>query len=381
MMHSRQTRGFLISSLVVFLTIYFGFYFFNAPKRHFDYTRGLYDWSGSTRIEYVDTLRIQKYYQKFFEVGLDDRLEPTPIDEIWEGGIADRNRRLENKDSESYPYYRDTIVRYPVYVVPCVYIHQAVFLQKNLNTADLAKKVLYLLDYKLLDYDNEYAARVNEFQIDCDWPAKGQGAYFDFLKALKKEMRNSIKFAHFQLSATLRLYPYKFTDQMGVLPVDRAMLMCYNLQPPDSRGQKRSIFSLKVLRAYLKGAAAYPLPIDIALPHFSLAFVYENAQFQRLFRNVDTEFSALLHHDKGLWYTVQKDSLISTWNDDFYLRKGQRVKLEEVSLEELKKALYLIDQNVVFKDRPTLSFFSIENLPNANTATLKGLDRLFRTRP
>jgi hypothetical protein len=89
----------------------------------------------------------------------------------------------------------------------------------------------------------------------------------------------------------------------------------------------------------------------------------------------------LLHHDKGLWYTVQKDSLISTWNDDFYLRKGQRVKIEEVPLPELKQALRLIDQNVVFRGRPTLSFFSIENLSNANAATLKGLDRLYRTRP
>jgi hypothetical protein len=381
MMHSRQTRGFFISSLLVFFTIYFGLYFFCAPKRHFDYTRGIYDWSGVTRIEYADTLHIQKYYQKFFEVGLDDRLEPTPIDEIWEGSIADRNRMIDNKDAESYPYYRDTIVKHPVYVVPCVYIHQAVFLQKTLNTKELAKKVLHLLDWHLLEYNYPAASRLIEFQIDCDWPAKGQGAYFDFLIALKKEMRNSIKYAHILLSATLRLYPYKFPDQMGILPVDRAMLMCYNLQPPDHRGQKRSIFSLKVLHDYLVGARVYPVALDIALPIFNLAYVYDEHLFQKMLHNVDKDFKGILHHDNGYWFTLQKDTLIYDYPKDNFLRKGQRVKLEEVSLKELKKALKLIDQNVVFRDRPTLSFYSIENLPNANTATLKGLDRLYRTRP
>jgi hypothetical protein len=380
MMHSRSVRGFVISSLLLFLISYFGFYFFYQPKRHFDYKRGLYDWSGTTQIEYVDTLCIQKYYQKFFEVGLDDRLEPIPVDEIW-AGIEDRNRQLEIEDEVSGSYYRDTIVRHPVFLVPCVYIHQAVFLQKTLNTKELAKKVLYLLDWHLLEYDYPAASRVNEFQIDCDWPAKGQVAYFEFLKALKNEMRHSIKFAHFQLSATLRLYPYKFPDKMGVLPVDRAMLMCYNLQPPDHRGQKRSIFSLKVLHDYLVGARVYPVPIDIALPIFNLAYVYDEHLFQKMLHNVDKDFKGILHHDNGYWYTLQKDTLIYDYPKDNFLRKGQRVKLEEVSLKELKKALKLIDQNVVFRDRPTLSFYSIENLPNASAATLKGLDRLYRIRP
>jgi hypothetical protein len=376
MMNFRSARSFVLSGLLVFLAIYFGLHFFYKPKRQFTYTRGIYDWSGWYQLEYADTLHIQKYYQKFFEVGLDNLLQPVPVDEIVDYDIANRSRTVDYTE-----YYRDTIVKTPHYLVPCVYIHQAVFLQKNLNTADLAKKIMYLLEYKLSDYDSKNAARINEFQIDCDWPASGQNAYFDFLRAFKKELRARRKYANFILSATLRLYPYKFPEKMGYLPVDRAMLMCYNLQPPDPRGQECSIFSLKVLRAYLEGASAYPLPIDIALPHFSLAFVYENGQFQRLFRNVGAEFRGLLHHDKGLWYTVQKDSLISTWNDDFYLRKGQRVKIETVPLPELKQALRLIDRNVVFHGRPTLSFFSIENLSNANAATLKGLDRLYRTRP
>ena len=372
MMNFRSARSFVISSLLVFLAIYFGLHNFYKPKRQFTYTRGIYDWSGWSEIEYADTLQIQKYYQKFFEVGLDNLLQPIPVDELSEYSLVDRRRRIEHDE-----YYGDTVVNAPQFLVPCVYIHQAVFLQKNLNTTDLAKKVLHLLDLKLSEYESDYAARVNEFQMDCDWTASSQKAYFSFLIAFKKELRANIKYAHFMLSATLRLYPYKFPDKMGYLPVDRAMLMCYNLQPPDPRGQERSIFSLKVLRDYLEGASAYPLPIDIALPHFSLAFVYENGQLQRLFRNIDAEFRGLLHKDKGLWYTVLKDTL----NDDFYLRKGQRVKLEEVKISELKTALRLIDKNVVFRGKPTLSFFSIENLSNANATTLKGLDRLYRSRP
>ena len=107
-------------------------------------------------------------------MGLDNLLQPVPVDELGDYIIADRRRTVDYTE-----YYRDTIVKTPHYLVPCVYIHQAVFLQKNLNTADLAKKIMYLLDYKLSDYDSEYAARVNEFQIDCDWPASGQNAYFE----------------------------------------------------------------------------------------------------------------------------------------------------------------------------------------------------------
>ncbi|MBK7469002.1 MAG: hypothetical protein IPJ43_20660 [Saprospiraceae bacterium] len=48
-----------------------------------------------------------------------------------------------------------------------------------------------------------------------------------------------------EISATLRLYPYKYTDNMGVPPVDKVMLMCYNLLNPLENLKQNSILDLK----------------------------------------------------------------------------------------------------------------------------------------
>ena len=49
------------------------------------------------------------------------------------------------------------------------------------------------------------------------------------------------------MSATIRLHQVKYRADTGVPPVDRGMLMAYNLLPPDQAGERSSILDNREL--------------------------------------------------------------------------------------------------------------------------------------
>ena len=81
---------------------------------------------------------------------------------------------------------------------------------------------------------------VKEIQIDCDWTASTQEAYFEFLHYLKEKAKDK----QIQLSATIRLHQLSMTPP----PVDRGILMMYNTgdvkqlscQKPSSLAEQRN---------------------------------------------------------------------------------------------------------------------------------------------
>lgn len=361
-------KQLFISCLVFFMCCFLFLKFYQQPKRWHHFERGFYSWGGYYSESDIDTIKVQKVYQKFFEVGLNNLLEPIPVDEISSYKIIS-NYRYDRPDKRS-PLLKE--------LVPVVYVQNSVLLQKDFNAADLAQKVWHLLRLSLEGQNNDgLDVQVHEFQMDCDWTPRTRKNYFLFLTAFKKELRASALFGHCQLSATLRLYPYKYPDKMGFLPkeVDRAMLMCYNLSAPDHKGQRNSIFSLEVLKAYLQNTAPYPTILDIALPVYSMAYVYQDRQLVKLLRNTDSTFNSSLQPLDGLWYAAQKDTLI----DEFYMRKGQRVKLETISYFDLKSAIKIIQDEVFFRVRPTLSFFSLESIYDNKSISAAEFARLYRS--
>ncbi|MEM0544143.1 hypothetical protein WFZ85_16275, partial [Flavobacterium sp. j3] len=93
-----------------------------------------------------------------------------------------------------------------------------------------------------------------------------------FLKKLKEISKKEI-------SCTLRLYPYKYPDKMGVPPVDKVMIMCYNLINPLENENKNSILDLAELESYLISVPKYHKHIVIAFPIYSWMQVYLNKRF------------------------------------------------------------------------------------------------------
>jgi len=291
-----------------------------------------YPTSSNKEKEILVNQNIKKLYVKFFEVDCTDAMGNFPI----------------SKTSFSLNSYCDVEKPNPYEVIPTVYIKNIVFYKSNEKDLDkLADNVNFLIN----KYTNERldSLKVDEIQIDCDWTASTKNKYFYFLKKLKLISQKKI-------SATLRLYPYKYPDKMGVPPVDKVTLMCYNLINPLADQSKNSILDLKELESYLKTGKKYPLHLDVALPVYSWMQVYQNNQFTNVLYDVK-DIKPHLKEIKPLWYEVQKDTVI---NYETYLRVGDKIKYEEITADKINKAIALIKKNIKLDKEITVTLFHLD---------------------
>lgn len=283
--------------------------------------------------EKLDTILKQtethKLYVKFFEVEHNELMGNIPIS---------KNRiRIDDKDVE---------------VVPTIFIKNEVFLKSSNKDLDLLADNINFLINKFKNEDYEKEVLVNEFQMDCDWTIKTKEKYFYFLKKIKLLSKKEI-------SCTLRLYPYKYRDKMGVPPVDKVMLMCYNLLNPLENPKQNSILDVDELSKYLNVSSKYPLHVDIALPIYSWMQLYQNNQFQNvIYSNHDYLLKSMKKID-NLWYEVTEDVQV----DDNYIRVGDKIKYEEVTKETIQKAIQLLKENIEFDKLTTVSLFHLDEAP------------------
>jgi hypothetical protein len=135
--------------------------------------------------------------------------------------------------------------------VPVVYIENKVF-----ETPDdsLAVKVHEVVS-RMLKQQNFCT---DELQIDCDWSEKTRASYFLFLKKIKEISR-------WKITATIRLHQIKFFKRTGVPPVDKGVLMYYNMGKITG-DNRNSILDNQIGEQYLGEFDKYPLPLDLALP-------------------------------------------------------------------------------------------------------------------
>ncbi|AWH86661.1 hypothetical protein HYN59_16785 [Flavobacterium album] len=196
--------------------------------------------------------------------------------------------------------------------------------------------------------DTATAGRIAEYQMDCDWTPSTKDNYFYFLKKLKALSKKKI-------SCTLRLYPYKYPDKMGIPPVDSAMLMCYNLIHPLEDKKKNTILDVDELKSYLDTGEKYPLHLDIALPVYSWAQLYQNNKFRAImYSNPMTEGG--FRKKEGLWYEAVRDTMV----DDIWIRKGDLVKQETVTKEALQEVISIIKKKVPLGETITVSLFHLD---------------------
>lgn len=301
-----------------------------------------YFWeSGSyslSNLEYstLDKSDVKKLYVKFFEVEKDVSNTIIPI-------------------SKSSLYFSE-VEDLNCEIVPTIYIQNSVFknvTDKEIN--ELAENCFHLIEKRFIERNQGLKLSFNEIQIDCDWTISTQINYFKFLKAFHKEGK-------FQLSATLRLYPYKFPDKMGILPVDRAMLMCYNLISPLESNASNSILEFSELKKYLIGAKKYPVPLDVAFPIYSAVHHYNNSKFDGITYVELENIMPILGNKKGKYYDVIRDTNISYQ----YFRKGSKVKLELMDQEMLRKASDLVKQRVSLSPGHTVALFHLQDIQLKN---------------
>ncbi len=327
------------------------FAFFSCEKER-TVNRGMYYWKNNqnelnvNEAAFIADAQIQTCYVKFFEVAEDS---------VWDAAPVAKSKLKFNYSAIGLSAEKrlqvDTCLQ-NVEIIPTVYIQNNVVLHLNKTALDtLAGNIIYLINKYWTD--NRYTLNYSYFkcfQIDCDWTPKSRDNYFYLLTEIKKRASSTL------LSCTLRLYPYAYQDIMGVPPVDRVMLMCYNLLEPLKEEDKNSILDLVELKAYLDLVDKYPLPMDIALPIFSYQFLYQNNQLEGLLTTPLSELQPYVHQIKPHWYEVNKDVIVG----DKFLRGGDKIKVEDIDQKLLDDAIQLIADAVNLKDSITVSLFHLD---------------------
>lgn len=307
-------------------TVHTGIYFWKSDWYGFD----------NEEAEYLEMLNPDKLYFKFFEIAPDDNFVGVPI--------AKTGFNAQRSDyHEIFEQVRETEI------IPVVFIQNEVLRSashQQLN--ELADNTVFLIN-KMFKERMPSGMTFKELQLDCDWTATTRDAYFYLIEKVKELSEKKI-------SCTLRLYPYKYRQKMGIPPVDRVTLMCYNLLSPVGNDERNSILEPVELEKYLVGVHKYPLPLDVVLPLFSYVHWYQYGQFKGMLKASASKILGYTQHIEGLWHLVLED-----FEYDYkYIRAGDRIKIETVKYPDVQRSIQLLKEHLEFDDKLTISLFHLD---------------------
>lgn len=272
--------------------------------------------------------QVRKLYIKFFDIS-------------WNVGKRDFQVDAPIRFSEKLP---DSC-----HIIPVVFItNQTMKNIPKIALDSLAKSIL-------LGISKLSPQPYHEIQIDCDWTLSTKQKYFSLLKILQK--------SKLHLSATIRLHQVKFYEKTGIPPVERGMLMCYNMSDWRNPSTLNSIYSPKLLSQYTERIAEYPLPLDVVMPIFHWTVVFRNDRFLYFINNLSRKTlkgnSSFTQQNEKQKFIVNNDGIfqhLSIRKGDVFrcedviyedILKGSRNTLEKISNQKLTFALYHLDSQSI----------------------------------
>jgi hypothetical protein len=290
--------------------------------------------------KYVDSLHCKKLYIRMMDVDAGDN-GPVPVSPV----------NFKNPLSNS------------LQIIPVVFIVNGVLKSQTHQQLDnLASKIVYYVNGKV-----KQAGKVTfqELQIDCDWTRTTRENYFYLLKRIKASP--NLK-AH-TISATLRLHQLKNQKSSGVPPVNRVMLMCYNMGNLRKYGTQNSILEQSELEKYMNNnLSAYPVPIDVGLPLFSWAVVFRQKQYLGIAKRLQSQSlknTNIFKLTASNMYTLQQDLPL------LGLKRNDEIRWEAIPAYKLKTAASYIQKyitsdtvNIIYfhLNEPTLKHYTYETL-------------------
>jgi hypothetical protein len=257
------------------------------------------------------------------------------------------------------PQRLDSSFRY----VPVVFITQRSL--AKLTDSSIRRLATNINNFTALLCRNSYIDPA-EIQIDCDWTPGTKNVYFQLLRLLKAQPYFTGK----TLSCTIRMHQAKYTNSNGIPPVDKGMLMCYNMGDLKNAKVQNSIIDVGAVQQYLSRLQYYPLKLDIALPIFDWCLQFRQDQFKGILRGVTPgimDSNKAFAQIDGHKYSSLHDTL---WQG-YYFEKGDVVRAEQADITVLKivagytaRHISNTDLNVVFFhcDSITLSKYSPDEL-------------------
>ena len=313
---------------LLFISLIFAFIGCSHKGENEQIHRGMYWWGGNIsgyesnftdHLEWLKQNKVEKIYYKLFDVDW-NQLE----------GIYPADGPFEGPNNSILKVYHEFI--------PCVFITNQVFEHaKNAELNILAERIADKID-----------TNYKEYQIDCDWSIKTKTSYFEFLQILKSKLPKH------KLSVTIRLFQYKYPEKTGIPPADKGALMLYNFNSPKKYSEHNSIFNKEEAEKYIT-SKVYPLKLDFILPSFSWSVLYDNKEFLGLMQNTNRE-------DIEQFCTKKTNNIficnVDTVVENFYLRRGNEIKIEDINAENIEDAHEFISKLVNSKEY-TISVFSL----------------------
>lgn len=279
----------------------------NTPKE-----LAVYHWKttynpSNNEITFLKENTIKKIYTRYFDLG-NNRGEIIPIAPI---------QFIE----KSYQNYE---------IIPVIYIKNEVFTTPR-DWGILAKKTA---DY-IRQINQKHQITIHQLQLDCDWSLNTREAYFQFIELLKNEIK-------VPLSATIRLHQIKYYQKTGVPPVDKGVLMYYNMGDLHALNQN-SIYDAYTANKYISYLKDYPLYVDVALPIFSWGVLLRKNKIVNLLGEMRTEDAQQNFELKKIDYRTYKVLETTTYNG-ILLQKDDQIKIEEISEKNLQEMMETIQK-------------------------------------
>lgn len=331
--------------IVFFGLLFFSIFFVTACKRTSRTVKpAFYYWKTSGKISAFEQDWLQKNGNLAQKQAETAKIYPKILDVDW-----DEIRRFPTPVAALQSVA--TLKQYAL--VPTVFITNKVFLNLADNQIDTFAHILFQKVQNIMQTEGS-PIPFNEFQIDCDWTAKTRDKYFVFLKKINSYLnQNQV------LSVTLRLHQVRDRSSAGVPPVQRTMLMLYNMGNLDDPNTQNSIFDAAILRGYLKEAAPYPIPTDIALPLFAWAVVLRDGAPVQLLSNLtlaDCENMPFLEKKTDNTFVFTKN----TYFHNVYFYADDELRVETPPLSILTEVSDFMAQKSL-SPHFTLAFFHLDS--------------------
>lgn len=299
-------------------------------SRSFYYWKSVYRMPSSQE-DILSDLKISKLYIRLFDVDWNES-----------AGLVTPKAKIRFKEKPSGKFE----------IIPVIYIVNRSFQKiSRQQIANLAANILKLTN-EIAENNN---LSFNEFQIDCDWTESTREKYFIFLETLKSSLAQK----KIKISATIRLHQIKYSRITGVPPVDRGMLMYYNMGKINAYQTGNSIFNKDDAAKYIDYIPQYPLPLDAALPAFSWGIHIRKGNVIELLNNLTSlDFATNENFKKSgnNIYNAQK----SFFYRGYYFMEGDEVKIEEIDPKECLAATKQLKSKL--KSPGTVAIYHLDSL-------------------
>lgn len=314
----------IVSAVLVFL------FSCNEKKEDRLVERSFYYWRSVLKLtefetQQLNSLQVKTLYIKFFDVDWNEESRsPIPVAKL---------QTTHDKLPQT------------IQVIPTIFItNDCIQKIDSLQVTELANRI-YTLVQDICNSNGFHS--INEIQIDCDWTQATREKYFRLLNNLKlilgvaegqtsnlkpqthpeRSRRTNLK-----LSCTIRLHQIKFLTKTGVPPVDRGLLMCYNMGNLKNPATNNSILETVELKKYIGNLSNYPLALDVAFPLFNWKVLYRNNTYTGLIQHLpEQSFTDAFTKRTGNRYQVMEDTLLN----GFDLKKGDIIRNEQCSVKEI----------------------------------------------